>query len=73
MKKPFHLLLKFKPKDSFFFPLPALKRAKYKPNNPNKSLDLNKLADDYLELLKSKCKQNIEELNSFYLEEENNK
>ena len=72
MKKPFYSLLKSKPKDSFFFPLPAI-RAKYKPNNPNKSLNLNELADDYLELLKLKCKQNIEELNSFYLEEENNK
>ena len=71
MKKPFYSLLKSKPKDSFFFPLPALRRAKYKPNNPDKSLDLNELADDYLELLKLKSKLNFEELNSFYTEEVN--
>ena len=70
MKKPFYSLLKSKPKDLYPFSIPAI-RAKYKPNNPNKSLNLNKLADDYLELLKLKSKLNFEELNSFYTEEVN--
>ena len=67
MKKPFQSLLKSKPKDSYPFSITAI-RAKYKSN---KSLNLNELADDYFELFKLKSKLNFEELNSFYLEEEN--
>ena len=65
MKKPFHLLLKSKAKDLYPLSITNL-RAKYKSNE---SLDLNKLADDYLDLIKYKAKKNYEELNNFYLSE----